>query len=103
MVVLLDPIDQFIQIGSDLLSPPGGVQLEGMAAQAVGALRQVHFVTLIRQGQGRGHARDAASHHQGLVGDLHGWEYGSGCSSRALATAMLTRSMHFRVACSRLY
>ena len=58
--------------GGHQLAPPGGVQLEGVAAQPVSAFHQVHFITLLRQGQGGGHARDPATDDQGLFVDPHG-------------------------------
>ena len=54
-------------------NPPRQVvwSLQGIAAQAVFALHQVHLITLIRQGQGGGHAGHAAADHQGRLVDGH--------------------------------
>ena len=88
--------------GPDQPAPPGGVELAGHCRPAVLALHQVHLIALVRQGQGRGHAGDAAAHHQGGLVDRPTVRYSRGYSSRALATAMLTRSWHFCVASLRL-
>ncbi len=60
--------DQGVKARLHQSAPPGGVQLEGVAPQAVFALHQVHDIALIRQGQGAGHAGDAAADDQGPAG-----------------------------------
>ena len=49
----------------------GLVEFEHMAAQLGGALHQVHLVAHVAQGEGGGHAGDAAAHDQGGMGERH--------------------------------
>ncbi len=66
--VFLDLFDQILQVALYILSPPGRVQMQGIAAQTGFLFHQENLVTLIGQFQGGTHAGEAAADHQAAPG-----------------------------------
>ena len=57
----------------NIVSPPGFIEHQGIAAQQGGLLNQVSVISLIGQSQGRGHTGDTAADHQGLAVYTNSW------------------------------